>query len=262
MPRFAANLTMMYTEYAFLDRFEAAAKDGFKAVEFLFPYEYPAIELKARLQGNGLTQALFNAPPGDWAGGERGIASLPGREEEFKRSIDLALEYARVLGNDKLHVMAGLIQPDQDRARHRAVYLENLAYAAGRIAADDITLVIEPINTRDIPGFFLNRQDDAQGICAEVGVDNLQVQFDLYHCQIVEGDLAVKLKRDMVRMHGGIGHIQIAGVPDRHEPDLGEINYGYLFELIDQLGYEGWVGCEYRPKGRTSDGLGWMREWV
>lgn len=262
MPRFAANLTMMYNEYGFLDRFEAAAKDGFKAVEFLFPYEYAATELKARLQGNGLTQALFNAPPGDWAGGERGLASLPGREDEFKRSIDSALEYAQVLGNDKLHVMAGLIRPEQDRTRHRAVYLENLAYAARQLAAHGITLVIEPINTRDIPGFFLNRQDDAQAICAEVGADNLRVQFDLYHCQIVEGDLAVKLKRDMLRPQAGIGHIQIAGVPERHEPDVGEINYPYLFELIDQLGYDGWIGCEYRPRAGTSEGLGWLKPWL
>ncbi len=262
MPRFAANLTMMYNEHAFLDRFSAAAKDGFKGVEFLFPYEYAAAELQKRLQDNGLTQALFNAPPGDWAAGERGIASLPGREDEFKRSVATGLEYAQVLGNNKLHVMAGLIQPQQDRARHRAVYLENLAYAAAEAAAHGVTIVIEPINTRDIPGFFLNRQDDAQAICAEVGARNLQVQFDLYHCQIVEGDLAVKLKRDMVRPQAGIGHIQIAGVPERHEPDIGEINYPYLFELIDALGYQGWIGCEYRPRGATSEGLGWLRQWL
>ena len=262
MPRFAANLTMMYTEHAFPDRFKAAAKDGFKAVEFLFPYDYAATDLKAHLDDNGLTQALFNAPPGDWAKGERGIASLPGREDEFRRSIDTALEYASVLGNDKLHVMAGLIGPDQDRARHRAVYIDNLTYAAQQLAPHNITLVIEPINTRDIPGFFLNRQDEAQAICAEIGMDNLRVQFDLYHCQIVEGDLAVKLKRDMIRPHGGIGHIQIAGVPDRHEPDLGEINYPYIFTLIDQLGYDGWIGCEYRPKAGTSAGLGWLKLWL
>ncbi|KAF3997596.1 2-oxo-tetronate isomerase [Glaciimonas immobilis] len=262
MPRFAANLTMMYTEHAFAERFQAAAKDGFKAVEFLFPYDYTATDLSSRLQDSGLTQALFNAPPGDWASGERGIASLPGREDEFKRSIDTALEYALVLGNDKLHVMAGLIGPDQDRAHHRAVYLKNLAYAARQLAPHGITLVIEPINTRDIPGFFLNRQDDAQAICAEVGLDNLRVQFDLYHCQIVEGDLAVKLKRDMARPHGGIGHIQIAGVPDRHEPDGGEINYPYLFNLIDALGYDGWIGCEYRPKAGTSAGLSWLKPWL
>ena len=262
MPRFAANITMMYTEHAFTDRFAAAAQDGFKGVEFLFPYDFPAAVLRQQLADNGLQQALFNAPPGDWAAGERGIASLPGREDEFKRSIDSALDYARVLGNTKLHVMAGLIRPEQDRARHRALYLDNLAYAARVAATQGVTVVIEPINTRDIPGFFLNRQDDAQAICAEVGADNLQVQFDLYHCQIMEGDLAVKLKRDMLRPHGGIGHIQIAGVPERHEPDLGEINYPYLFELIDSLGYQGWIGCEYRPRAGTSAGLGWLKSWL
>jgi hydroxypyruvate isomerase len=258
MPRFAANLTMMYNEHAFLDRFAAAARDGFKAVEFLFPYEFPAGELKTRLDAHGLTQALFNAPPGDWNNGERGFASLPGREDEFKRSVETALDYARVLGNRKLHVMAGLIATDQSRDRHRDVYLKNLAYAAQAAQAEQITVVIEPINTRDIPGYFLNRQDDAQAICAEVGAPNLQVQFDCYHCQIVEGDLAMKLRRDMA----GIGHIQIAGVPERHEPDIGELNYPYLFDLIDSLGYDGYIGCEYRPRAGTSAGLGWIRPYL
>jgi hydroxypyruvate isomerase len=258
MPRFAANLTMMYNEHAFLDRFAAAARDGFKAVEFLFPYEFPAGELKTRLDAHGLTQALFNAPPGDWNNGERGFASLPGREDEFKRSVETALDYARVLGNRKLHVMAGLIATDQSRDRHRGVYLKNLAYAAQAAQAEQITVVIEPINTRDIPGYFLNRQDDAQAICAEVGAPNLQVQFDCYHCQIVEGDLAMKLRRDMA----GIGHIQIAGVPERHEPDIGELNYPYLFDLIDSLGYDGYIGCEYRPRAGTSAGLGWIRPYL
>ncbi len=258
MPRFAANLTMMYNEHAFLERFAAAARDGFKAVEYLFPYEFPAAELKARLDAHGLVQALFNAPPGDWAAGERGIASLPGREDEFRRAIDTALDYARVIGNDTLHVMAGLIAPTQDRARHRDVYLRNLAHAAEAARAQNVTIVIEPINPRDMPGFFLNRPDDAQAICREVGAPNLLVQFDCYHCQIVEGDLAMKLKRDIA----GIGHIQIAGVPQRHEPDVGEIHYPYLFELIDVLGYDGWIGCEYRPKAGTSEGLGWLAPYL
>lgn len=258
MPRFAANLTMMYNEHAFLERFAAAARDGFKAVEYLFPYEFPAAELKARLDAHGLVQALFNAPPGDWAAGERGIASLPGRDDEFRRAIDTALDYARVIGNDTLHVMAGLIAPTQDRARHRDVYLRNLAHAAEAARAQNVTIVIEPINPRDMPGFFLNRQDDAQAICREVGAPNLLVQFDCYHCQIVEGDLAMKLKRDIA----GIGHIQIAGVPQRHEPDVGEIHYPYLFELIDALGYDGWIGCEYRPKAGTSEGLGWLAPYL
>ncbi|WP_323120184.1 2-oxo-tetronate isomerase [Burkholderia alba] len=258
MPRFAANLSMMYPEHAFLDRFAAAARDGFNAVEYLFPYEFPAAELKARLDASGLDQALFNAPPGDWAAGERGLASLPSREDEFRRALDTALGYARVLGNDTLHVMAGLIAPGQDRAKHRDTYLRNLAHAAQAARADGVTIVIEPINPRDIPGFFLNRQDDAQAICREVGAPNLKVQFDCYHCQIVEGDLAMKLKRDIA----GIGHIQIAGVPERHEPDLGELNYPYLFALIDALGYDGWIGCEYRPHAGTSEGLGWLRPYL
>lgn len=254
MPRFAANLSMMYNEHVFLDRFAAAAKDGFKGVEFLFPYAFPVAEIRARLDAHSLTQALFNLPPGNWDAGERGLASLPGREDEFKRSLETALSYARVLGNDRLHAMAGLIRPDQDRARHRQTYLKNLALAASEAAELGITIVIEPINTRDIPGFFLNRQDEAHAICAEVGAPNLKVQMDFYHCQIVEGDLAMKLRHTI----GGVGHIQIAGVPERHEPDVGEINYAYLFALMDEVGYTGWVGCEYRPKAGTSDGLGWF----
>lgn len=258
MPRFAANLSMMYNEHAFLDRFAAAAADGFQAVEYLFPYEHAATELRARLDANGLTQALFNAPPGDWAAGERGLAALPGREAEFRDAVGRALEYTGVIGNDRVHVMAGLVPAGADRARHRAAYLENVAFAAKAAAAQGITIVLEPINTRDMPGYFLNRQDDAQAICKEIGAANLKVQFDCYHCQIVEGDIAMKLKRDMP----GIGHIQIAGVPDRHEPDLGELNYPYLFEVIDGLGYDGWIGCEYRPRAGTSAGLGWLKPYL
>ena len=258
MPKFAANLSMMYQEHEFLDRFAAAAKDGFKAVEFLFPYDYPGAEIKARLTGNGLTQALFNTPPGDWAKGERGVASLPGREDEFRRSFDKALEYARVLGNTRLHVMAGLIASGAERARYHDTYVKNLAWAAGQAAPLGITCVIEPINTRDIPGFFLNSQVEAHAICAETGRPNVKVQMDFYHCQIVEGDLAVKLKRHFA----GIGHIQIAGVPERNEPDIGEVHFPYLFALMDQLGYDGWVGCEYRPRGNTSAGLGWLKPYL
>jgi 2-dehydrotetronate isomerase len=257
MPRFAANLSMMYNEHAFLDRFAAAAKDGFEGVEFLFPYAFPAAEIRARLDAHGLTQALFNLPPGNWDAGERGLASLPGREDEFRHSLENALSYAQVLGNDRVHAMAGLIRPGQDRRRHRDTYLQNLALAAREAAGLGITIVIEPINTRDIPGFFLNRQDEAHAICAEVGALNLKVQMDFYHCQIVEGDLAMKLRQYIA----GVGHIQVAGVPERHEPDVGEINYPYLFALMDELGYAGWVGCEYRPKAGTSEGLGWFAPW-
>ncbi len=258
MPRFAANLTMMYNEHAFLERFGAAARDGFKGVEFLFPYEHPAGEIKARLEAHGLTQVLFNAPPGDWAKGERGMASRPGRENEFKRSIDMALDYARELGSRRLHVMAGLIAPGEHRARHREAYVENLAYAAAQAESLGITVVIEPINTRDIPGFFLNRQDEAHAVCKEVGAANLKVQMDLYHCQIVEGDLAMKIRQYIA----GVGHMQIAGVPERHEPDTGEINYPCLFALIDEVGYDGWIGCEYRPRQGTSEGLGWAQKYL
>lgn len=257
MPKFAANLTMMYNEYGFLDRFAAAAKDGFRGVEFLFPYGFAPQEIKARLVDAGLTQVLFNCPPGDWNANERGIAALPGREEEFKRGIEQALNYACVLGTARLHVMAGLVQAGQDRAQHREVYLRNLSYAAQQAAAHDVTILIEPINTRDMPCYFLNYQDEAHAICAEIGAPNLKVQFDLYHCQVMEGDLAMKMRRDIA----GIAHMQIAGIPERHEPDMGELNYPYLFRLMDELGYDGWVGCEYRPKAGTSGGLGWLRNW-
>ena len=258
MPKFAANLSMMYQEYPFLDRFEAARRDGFSGVEFLFPYDFAAADIRRRLDDNGLTLALFNGPPGNWAEGERGLASLPDRQVEFRDSVKRALDYATVLGNQRLHIMAGLIKPGQDRAVHHAVYIDNLAYAAKQAASLGITTVIEPINTRDIPGFFLNRQDQAHQIIAQVGADNLKVQMDFYHCQIVEGDLAMNLRKHI----DGVGHIQIAGVPERHEPDLGEINYPYLFALIDELGYKGWIGCEYRPRAGTSAGLGWLRPWL
>ena len=258
MPKFAANLSMMYQEHAFLERFGAAARDGFTAVEFLFPYEHSATEIRARRDQHGLTQALFNGPPGKWEAGERGLASLPGREDEFRRGVAIALDYARVLGNDRLHLMAGLIRPGEDRALYRATYVRNLEYAAREAAAAGVTMVIEPINTRDIPGFFLNRQDEAHTICAEVGAPNLKVQMDFYHCQIVEGDLAMKLRKYIA----GVGHVQIAGVPERSEPDTGEVNYPYLFRLLDELGYAGWVGCEYRPRNGTSAGLGWLQGWL
>ena len=262
MPRFAANLSMMYPEFEFLERFGAAAQDGFKGVEFLFPYDIAASAIKAHLAAHGLTLVLFNCPPGDWAKGERGLGSLPGREDEFKRSFDRAISYADVLGNKRLHVMAGLMQPGKSREEHRATYVNNLAWAAQQLGARDLLLVIEPINTRDIPGFFLNRQDEAHAICKDVaaivGSEKVKVQMDFYHCQIVEGDLAMKFRQYVKN----VGHIQIAGVPERHEPDIGEINYPYLFGLIDALGYDGWVSGEYRPRGKTSEGLAWVKPWL
>jgi len=258
MPRFAANLTMMYGEHAFPDRIAAAARDGFKAAECLFPYDVRADDLKSHLDSSAVELVLFNAPAGDWAAGERGIASLPGREDEFRRGFDTALRYARVLGNRRLHVMAGLRDAGMPHEAQRELYLRNLAWAAAQAQSEGITILIEPINARDMPGYLLNRQDDAQAIRAELNVANLQVQFDCYHCQIVEGDLAMKLRRDLV----GIGHVQIAGVPERHEPDTGEVNYPYLFALLDELGYDGWIGCEYRPRGKTSAGLAWLKPYL
>ena len=257
MPRFAANLSMLYPEHAFLDRFAAAAADGFKAVEYLFPYEHDPAELARRLQAHGLEQVLFNAPPGDFAAGERGIACLPGREDEFRAGIATALGYAQALACPRVHVMAGLVPPDADRAALRATYLGNLAWAAAQAAPRGVDVLIEPINTRDIPGYFLNRQAEAHAIIDEVGADNLKVQMDLYHLQIVEGDVAMKLRRYLPT--GKVGHLQIAGVPLRHEPDQGELNHDYLFDVIDELGYAGWIGCEYRPAGSTSAGLGWLK---
>ena len=257
MPRFAANLTMMYAEHAFLDRFAAAAADGFTAVEYLFPYEWPADRLAAVLADHGLEQVLFNTAQGDFAAGERGIAALPGREREFRSAIERGLDYAAALACPRLHVMAGLAPNAESRPAMSAMYLANLAWAADRAAAANVDVLIEPINTRDIPGYFLNRQDEAHAIVAAVGTTNIKVQMDLYHCQIVEGDVATKLRAYLPT--GRVGHLQIAGVPERHEPDIGEVNYPYLFDVVDALGWDGWIGCEYRPKAATSAGLGWLR---
>ena len=277
MPRFAANLSLLYTELPFLDRFEAAARDGFEAVECLFPYAFDLAELLARLKANGLQQVLFNAPPGGtdapgidaaWAAGARGTACVPGREAEFRTGVQLALRYADALDCPRIHCMAGLLSEsaagaDQESAA-RSVYVSNLRWAATEAAKSGRTILIEPINPRDMPRFFLNRQDDAHAVVQEVGAPNLQVQMDLYHCQIVEGDVAMKLRQYLPT--GRVGHLQIAGVPERHEPDVGELNCAYLFEVIDevaaQCGWQGWVGCEYRPRmgaepGGTSRGLGW-----
>ncbi|GAB3630368.1 hydroxypyruvate isomerase [Pandoraea terrae] len=258
MPRFAANLTLLYQEVPFLDRFREAASDGFRGVECLFPYEHPAQEIRRRLDDAGLTQVLFNVSPGDWAAGERGLAALPGREAQFRDALEQALDYADTLGCRNLHVMAGIPGRSVDRSTAHATFAANLAHAAERAAAHGITILIEPINPRDMPGYFLNRQDDAHALRQEVGAANLKVQFDAYHCQIVEGDLAVKLRQQIAH----IGHVQVAGVPARHEPDTGEVNYPFLFGLLDELGYTGWVGCEYRPQGATRAGLGWLKPWL
>ena len=263
MPRFAANLSMLYPEHDFLDRFAAAAADGFEAVEYLFPYAYDRAALAQRLADNGLQQVLFNAPPGNWDAGERGVACLPGREDEFRRNFEQALSYAEALKCPRIHVMAGLAPSGADRVRLTSTYESNLAWAAKQAASAGRDVLIEPINTRDIPGFFLNRQDEAHRVVQAVGATNLKVQFDLYHCQIVEGDVAMKIRQYLPT--GRVGHIQIAGVPQRHEPDLGELHHPYLFQVIDEVsaecGWQGWIGCEYRPRAGTSAGLGWFQQF-
>ncbi len=248
MPRFAANLSMMFTERPFMARFDAAAAAGFEAVEFLRPYAHSAAEIRGALDRNGLALALFNAPSGDWEAGERGLAALAGREAAFRDSIAKALDYAAVLQPGRVHVLAGIAQG----AEARAVYIANLAHAAEIAGAQGLT--IEPINRRDMPGYHLSTSADAVAVLDAVGAANLGLQFDLYHAQIMEGDLTRRLEALMPR----IVHIQVAGVPDRHEPDTGEVDFGHVFGVLDRLVYDGFVGCEYRPAGRTEDGLGWF----
>jgi len=275
VPRFAANLSMLYSEHGFLDRFEAAAADGFKGVEFLFPYAWEPSQLRARLQGCGLEQVLFNAPPAGadqdaiacaWDRGDRGLACAPGREAEFRAGFAFALRYALTLECPRVHVMAGLMPPDARPHEARATYIANLQWAARQARPQGLRLMIEPINSRDMPGYFLNRQDQAHALLADIGEDNVQVQMDLYHCQVSEGDVATKIRQYLPT--GRVGHFQVAGVPGRHEPDKGELNAAYLFEVIDEVasacGWDGWVGAEYRPAGgavpgATSAGLAWLR---
>ncbi|RTR07030.1 hydroxypyruvate isomerase [Halomonas nitroreducens] len=254
MAKFAANLSMLFTEVDFLDRFQAAAAAGFKGVEYLFPYDFEAAEIKQRLDDNGLTQVLFNLPAGDWGAGERGIACHPDRVEEFRAGVDRAIEYAKVLGNTQVNCLAG-IKPEgvsDDEARQTLV--DNLRFAADKLKAAGILLIAEPINTRDIPGFFLNRTAQALALFDEVGSDNLKLQYDIYHMQIMEGDLAPTIEKHIDR----IAHVQLADNPGRHEPGTGEINYPFLFAHLDRLGYQGWIGCEYKPAGSTQEGLGWL----
>ncbi len=255
MPKFAANLSMMFNEHDFPNRFAAAAKAGFDAVEFLFPYDYSPAEVAQWHKENNLKNVLFNLPPGDWAAGERGIAALPGREAEFRAGVAKAIDYALALGTPQLHMMAGLVPAGSDMAIHRKTYLENMKFAAQALAKHNLTLLLEPINTRDMPGYFLNTQAQAHQLRVESGEPNVKVQMDFYHAQIMEGDLAETFKK----YFKDIGHTQIASVPKRNEPDDGEVNYPYLYQLLDEMGYEGYVGCEYRPKGKTEDGLDWFK---
>jgi hydroxypyruvate isomerase len=256
MPKFSANLSFLFPDLPFLDRFAAAAKAGFCAVEFAFAYDHAPSEVAKRLADHGLTQALFNLPPGDRSG-DRGLAALPGREADFRAGLDRALVLARATNCKRLHVMAGTYPADADRDLGESVYVDNLRIAADAMAAEGIVLTIEPLNTRDNPGYFLTTSAQAIAILDKVGRDNARLQLDLYHCQIMEGDLANHIERLLPRT----GHVQIAGNPGRHEPDRGEINYPFLFDLLDEQGYDGWVGCEYRPHAGTVEGLGWAKRW-
>jgi hydroxypyruvate isomerase len=252
MPRFAANLSMMFTEWPFLDRFEQAALAGFDAVEYLFPYAFDAGEIASRLKQFGLTQALFNLPPGDFDAGERGLASLAGREQEFREGVETALHYARATGVRRLHMMAGLASAGDAPARAR--YVEALTHVADRAGAEGIDIVIEPINKRDMPGYFLNDFELAAEIIAACGVPNVRLQFDIYHRQIMHGDVIMGLRRYMPI----IGHVQVAAVPQRSEPGSGELDDSAVFAELDRLGYSAFVGCEYRPAAGTLKGLGWF----
>ena len=256
MPRFAANLTMLFTEHPFLDRFERAAQAGFAAVEFLFPYAYAVGDIKDRLDANRLTLVLHNLPAGDWDAGERGVACLPGREDEFRAGVAQAIAYAKTLGVTQLNCLAGKAPAGADESVLRATFVANLKYAAAALKEAGLRLLVEPINTYDIPGFFLSRTRQALEILDDVGADNLFVQYDIYHAQRMEGELAATMQQHLAR----IGHIQLADNPGRHEPGTGEINYPFLFDLLDRLGYAGWIGCEYKPAASTEAGLGWRQQ--
>lgn len=256
MPRFAANLSMLFTEHPFLDRFERAAKAGFEAVEFLFPYAHPAQEIKQRLDDNGLRLVLHNLPAGDWDAGERGIACHPDRMAEFRAGVARAIEYAQALGAPQLNCLAGKAPAGVSEAALRETFTSNLARAATALSSAGLKLLIEPVNTVDIPGFYLNRTAQALSILDEVGADNAFVQYDIYHAQRMEGELAATLQTYLPR----IGHIQLADNPGRNEPGSGEINYPFLFAHLDRLGYDGWIGCEYKPATTTEAGLGWRQK--
>lgn len=255
MPRFAANLTMLFNERPFLERFAAAAQAGFSGVEYLFPYDFDAQALAAELKTHGLVQVLHNLPAGDWAKGERGIAVLPGREAEFRAGVDRAIRYATALGCRQVNCLAGLAPAGEDPKRLEDRLVANLAFAAAKLKNDGIKLLVEPINTRDMPGFFLNRSEQALALIDKVGSDNLFLQYDIYHMQRMEGELAATIERHLPR----IAHIQLADNPGRGEPGTGEINYPFLFGHLDKIGYAGWIGCEYKPKTGTVEGLGWLK---
>jgi hydroxypyruvate isomerase len=256
MPKLAANLSMMFNEVPFLDRFAAAAAAGFEAVEFLFPYDHPADIVAGKLREARLVQALFNLPPGNWNAGERGMAALPGRENEFAAGVERALAYAEALACPLVHPMAGFAADDDERAV--ATYVANVRAAADAFASSGKRVVIEPINHRDMPGYFLHTTAQAAALIEKIDRPNVALQFDLYHAQISEGDLEYKI-RALAPLYA---HVQIAGNPARHEPNIGEVNYDYLLSVFDEVGYAGWIGCEYRPAADTVAGLGWARNYL
>jgi hydroxypyruvate isomerase len=257
MPRFCANLTMIYGEHDFLDRFAAATEDGFKGVEYLFPYDFEKEQLKERLDRHGLVQVLHNLPAGDWAGGERGIGAVPGREGEFQDGVDRAVAYATALGCKQVNCLAGVPPEGADPERVRRTLVENLRFAAAELERAGIRLLLEPVNNFDIPGFYVSRVGQAAELLEEVGSTNLFLQYDFYHQQRTEGELAANFRRHKDR----IAHVQLADNPGRNEPGTGEINYPFLFDLLDREDYAGWIGCEYKPKARTSEGLGWFEPY-
>jgi hydroxypyruvate isomerase len=256
MPQFAANLTMLFNEVPFLERFEKANKAGFKAVEFLFPYPFAATEIKQKLDQYQLKLVLHNLPAGDWDAGERGIACLPDRQAEFREGVSKAIAYAKALGVDQVNCLAGKAPAGADLKILHSTFVENLRYATQELKKANIRLLIEPINTFDIPGFFLNTTKQATNILEEVASDNLFVQYDIYHAQRMEGELANTIEKNLAK----IGHIQLADNPGRNEPGTGEINYAYLFKFLDRIGYQGWIGCEYKPATTTEAGLGWIKQ--
>lgn len=258
MPKFAANLSMLFTEVPFMERFKKAHQAGFKAVEFLFPYDFEPEALQTELQQYGLEQALFNLPPGDWGAGERGFAAIPGREQEFKNSVETALLYAKALGCKKLHAMSGIVDPRFSREQHVDTFVANIRFAADLLADHGIQVMIEPLNVRDVPGYFIAHQREAVELIRLVDRPNVKLQLDLYHAQIMDGDLTNLIKE----LAPFTGHVQIASVPDRHEPSEGEIGYPHLFEVLDASGYSGWVGCEYHPREETEAGLGWVHRYL
>lgn len=258
MPKFAANLTMLFTEVPFIDRFSEAQKAGFKTVEYLFPYAFKSQELAKQLEQNNLQQALFNMPPGNWDEGERGFAAIPGREQEFKESVETAIHYALALNCKKVHAMSGIVDPQFTYQEHIDTFINNIRYAADAFAKHGIMLLIEPLNNRDVPGYFVAHQRDAVELIKQVDRANVKLQLDLYHAQIMDGDLTT-LIHDLADY---TGHIQIASVPERHEPSEGELNYPHLFNALDESGYDGWIGCEYNPRYTTIAGLAWVKPYL